>query len=75
VYWEKAFSHSPKHLNVTRGVKVWKRNAQFAKNHIPRLTRRVSIAVMHAPRKLAKQSNPEKYLFARVKYSFDNRPS
>ena len=55
MYWEKAFSQSLKHLNITRGVKIWKRNAQFAKNHIQRLIRRVSIAVTHALRKLAKQ--------------------
>jgi hypothetical protein len=56
VYWEKAFSQSIKHLNVTRGVKVWKRNAQFAKNPIPRLIRKVSIVAMPALKKLAKQS-------------------
>jgi hypothetical protein len=39
------------------------------------LIRRVSIAVTHAPRKLAKQGNLEKYLFANVTYSFDKRPS
>ena len=46
--------------HVTRGCEVWIRNAQFANENTPPLTRKVSIAATLARERLAESKSSEK---------------